>query len=381
MLEGEPMIAFLSFSGGLALLLVAARRVVGASSDLGARLGLNPMVIGVTILAVGTSAPELAVVGQAVVADDTSLAVGSVIGSNIANVLLVLGLAAMLGGLAVGSRVVRFDVPVMLAASIALIVVARDGTLSRYDGLLFISALVAFVTWTVRATRRERTPVAWTPSQPPQSLPRIVLTFVVGIVVIAGSARLVVDGAEGIAVSLSIPPLIVGLTIVALGTSAPEIVTTLVAARAGHHDLAVGNAVGSNIFNILLVLGAAGIAAPRGIPISDDALRLDLPVMAVAALACLPVLAWDHVLRRWEGTLFVAYYLAYVVFLVLDGTGHRAADPFALVVWTFVAPLTVVTIVTVALRRRRHAAVDAQSRNPGQAGALQKSDNRHVSID
>ena len=369
------MSALAEFAGGLLALLVAGHLVVRAASRLGARFGLSPMVIGLTIVAAGTSAPELAVVGQAVAADDTELAVGSIIGSNIANVLLVLGIAALLGAIHVTSRVVRIDVPVMITASTLFLLFALDGTLGRVDGIILFGGLIVFVTWTLRATRRgperpdpevstEAAPSGAGDDPPKGSLLRVALELVAGIAVLAVAARFVVGGAEEIARSLGVPELIVGLTIVALGTSAPEIVTTLVAAFQGRRDLAVGNAVGSNIFNILLVLGAAGMLAPSGIAVSDDALRLDLPILLAAAVACLPILAWDYTLNRWEGAIFVAYYLAYLTFLVLDATGHRAKDPFALIMIGFVVPLTIITAATVIHRQRRHRALATRRARP-----------------
>ena len=365
------MTAVAEFTGGLLALLLAGHLVVRAASALGARLGLSPMVIGLTIVAAGTSAPELAVVGQAIAVDDTELAVGSIIGSNIANVLLVLGIASLLGAIHVTSRVVRIDIPVMIAASALFLLFALDGTLGRVDGVILFGGLVLFVTWTLQATRRRpnrgdveastralsggATDAA--PAGP--SLARVIVELVGGIAVLAVAARFVVSGAEEIARSLGVPELIVGLTIVALGTSAPEIVTTLVAAFQGRRDLAVGNAVGSNIFNILLVLGVAGMLAPSGISVSEDALQLDLPILLAAAIACLPIVAWDHTLNRWEGAIFVSYYAAYLVFLVLDATGHRAKDPFALIMLGFVLPLTIITAATVVLRKRRQRALPA----------------------
>ncbi len=178
-----------------------------------------------------------------------------------------------------------------------------------------------------------------------------------GIAALAVAARFVVAGAEDIAASLGVPELIIGLTIVALGTSAPEIVTTLIAAVQGQRDLAVGNAVGSNIFNILLVLGTTSTLTPGGIGVSEDAVNLDLPIMVAAAFACLPLMAWDHKLDRWEGGVFLTYYGAYLLFLTLDATGHRAKDPFALIMVAFVLPLTAITIATIAYRRRSQIVV------------------------
>jgi len=359
------MLSVISLVGGLVGLFVAGQFVVDGASTIGRHFGLTPMVVGLTIVAAGTSAPELAVVLQSVAADDTELAVGSVIGSNIANVLLVLGLAATFATIHVTSRAVRVDIPIMIGASALLLVMALDGVIERLDGIVLFTVLVCFVVWTLRSAPRlngesadvedpDRSPES--PCQERvQSIGRLVPQLIFGIGGLAIAARFVVSGAEEIATSLGIPELIVGLTIVALGTSAPEIVTTLVAAWSGNRDLAVGNAVGSNIFNILLVFGLSTIVAPDGIPISTDALELDIPVLLAAALACLPFVFWDHKLDRWEGGVFVGYYFAYVVFLVLDGTGHRASDPFAFVMLAFVVPLTALTLAVAVVRHRRHA--------------------------
>lgn len=367
------MSALATFTGGLIMLLVAGHAVVRAASALGARLGLQPLTVGLTIVAAGTSAPELAVVGGAVAAEDTELAVGSIIGSNIANVLLVLGLVACLGTIHVTSRVVRTDIPVMIGASALFLFAALDGSISRGDGVLFLAVLALFIRWTIGAARPEdesgnrsapgnqrrerrstRTPI-W----------RIACELALGITGLTIAARFVVRGAESIAAALGVPELVIGLTIVALGTSAPEIATALIAAARGRRDLAVGSAIGSNIFNILLVLGAIGAVAPDGIALSDDALRLDLPILLASAVACLPIIAWDHKLDRWEGAMFVAYYVAYLAFLVLDSTGHGARDPFALVMVAFVLPLTVVTAATVIDRQRRRAERDGNLCNRG----------------
>lgn len=364
------MIAALTFLAGLGGLLVGGHFVVEGSSRLGARFGLTPMVIGLTIVAAGTSAPELAVVFQSVASDDTELAVGSIIGSNIANVLLVLGLAATYGAIRVTNRVVRVDIPIMIAASVVLLLMSLDGKLSRLDGVVMFGALISFVIWTLRAAPKAGPPPAGLESTAAgRASARIGVTLVRlagGVVALAIAARFVVSGAEDIAVALGVPELIIGLTIVALGTSAPEIVTTIIAALQGRRDLAVGNAVGSNIFNILLVLGATSTLAPDGIAIGTDAVELDLPIMVAAAVACLPMVFWDNTLDRWEGAVFVAYYLAYLTFLVLDATGHRAANPFSVVLLGFVLPLTVLTVIVVALRQRRGTGgtADENAREP-----------------
>ena len=377
-------VAVVTFAAGLVLLLVAGDQLVRAAAALGARLGLTPSTIGLTIVAAGTSAPELAVVFQSAANGDGELAVGSVIGSNIANVLLVLGLVAALGAVQLRSRIVRVDVPIMVIASVALLVLALDGRIGRLDGGLLVAALVAFVVWTLRAEvgASAPPPVAdhrtdpstdpgtdpsdgraaddGEPSAEPAASPRArllgrLVQLAVGIVVLAGGARLVVSGASDIATSLGVPELVIGLTVVALGTSAPEIVTSVAAAARGQRDLAVGNAIGSNIFNILLVLGAVGALGPGPLEISDDALALDLPILVAAAVACLPLVAWDHTLDRWEGVLFLGYYAAYLTFLTLDATGHRAEEAFGLIMGGFVMPLTLITAGVLVARGRAAA--------------------------
>lgn len=347
------------FVGGLLALLAAGHLVVGAASVVGTRLGLSPLIVGLTIVAAGTSAPELAVFAQAIRVYDTELATGSIIGSNIANVLLVLGLAATLGRIHVASQLVRRDIPVMIAASFAFLLLSLDGSLGRVDGLLLIAALIVFVSWTIRVgagedlATSEPAGLGVVVARPGQARIGVTVTrLVIGIAGLVVAARFVVAGAEEIAVEAGVPELIVGLTVVALGTSAPEISTTLIAALKGHRDLAVGNAVGSNIFNILLVVGASAVAS-GGVSIDSHLLRQDLPIMAAAAFACLPIVYWDHELDRGDGATLVAFYGAYLAFLSLDATGHQLAQPFAIAMVCFVVPLTAGAIAIATRRQLR----------------------------
>lgn len=377
------MIATVSFIGGLVGLLVAGHIVVEGSSRLGRLFGLPETVVGLTIVAAGTSAPELAVVLQSVVADDTDLAVGSIIGSNIANVLLVLGLAACFGTIRVTNRVVSVDIPIMIGASAALLTLTLDGNLDRIDGVVLFAALVVFVTWTLRsnhdpgrgaaesAASTDGSTVSGTDGSFATAIASSAGRLIVGIVGLAVAARFVVSGAERIAVELGVPELIVGLTVVALGTSAPEIVTTVIAAVQGRRELAVGNAVGSNIFNILLVLGLSTAVAPGGIAVDRDAVQLDLPIMVAAAIACLPMVLWDRKFDRWEGIVFVAYYVAYLAFLALDATGSPLSQPFSIVMVGFVAPLTVITVIVVVLRQREASAASAMA-DPRPSGEVDR---------
>lgn len=344
-------IASLAF--GLVGLYAAGTFVVKSASSLGARLGLSPLVIGLTIVAAGTSAPEFAVVAQSVAADDTALAIGSIIGSNIANALLVLGCIAVLGAVTLGQRAVRVDMPVMVAASGAFYLLARDGRLDRLDGLLLFSGLIIYVVSTLRSSQTDTAyadeDVAGTVPIAP-TLPKDIAFLIGGIAGLALTARFVVSGAETVALSLGIPELIVGLTIVALGTSAPEIMTSLVAAVKGKPTLAVGNAFGSNIFNILLVLGLSSAITSSGLEIASEAVRIDLPIMIAAAVACLMIVVWDRTVSRWEGAVFLNLYLAYVVFLAVSGTSRDVEVPIGLTVATGIVLAALLVVGNVGVR-------------------------------
>lgn len=335
---------------GFVALVGGAEVLVRGASDIAVRFGLSPVVVGLTVVAFGTSAPELAVGVGSARRGQAGLAVGNVVGSNIANVLLVLGVAAAFGGgLVVAQKIVRIDVPLMVGASVVVLLLSLDERIGRFEGAVLLVGIVAYVTWTVHKARREVTGVADEYSRRFADDDRtplwLELTQVVGgVVALVVGARWLVSSASTIAASLGVSDLVIGLTVVAVGTSAPELATSLVAARRGERDIAVGNAVGSNIFNLLCVLGVTALVAPGGLSVTPDALRLDMPVMVAVAVACLPVFFNGYALKRWEGSVFCAYYVAYLAFLVLDETGSGLRDPFAVVMGGFVVPLTVLTL-------------------------------------
>ncbi len=350
------------FAVGVVALVVGAEALVRGAARLAARTGLSAVVIGLTVVAFGTSAPELAVSLGAALRDEADLAVGNVVGSNIANVLLVLGLSATIGGgLVVAQRIVRIDVPIVLGLSILVFVLGLDNELGRWEGLLFVAMLVGYITWTVVSSRRSTSPSvaeeysealsedtlkassAWTD-----------IGFVLaGLVLLVIGSSALVEAATDLAAALGVSELVIGLTVVAVGTSLPEIATSVLAAARGQRDLAVGNAIGSNLFNILAVLGITAAVSPSAIPIPDGALALDIPVMIAVAFACLPIFWNGYSLLRWEGVLFLVYYGAYIGWLVLDSAEHQAADEYAVTLLGFVVPLTVITLVVLAVRQRR----------------------------
>lgn len=346
---------------GVAGLLVGAELLVRGAARLAARTGLSSVVIGLTVVSFGTSAPELAVSAQAALGGNGDLAVGNVVGSNVANVLLILGTSAVVGGgLLVAQRIVRLDVPLMVGASVLVMVLAADGRIERWGGVVLLACLLAYVIWTVAVARREPDAVTeeYDEALDPASLAAAPLwsdlVMLVGglAVLVAGSDRLVA-GATDLATSLGASDLVIGLTVVAVGTSLPELATSVLAALRGERDIAVGNAVGSNLFNLLGVLGATAVLAEGGLAVSQAARTFDLPVMTAVAVACLPVFFNGYVLKRWEGAVFVAYYVAYVAYLVLDATEHDAVDLVRDAAVLFVVPITVLTLVVVTVQATR----------------------------
>ncbi|AHI29471.1 calcium/sodium antiporter [Marinobacter similis] len=352
--------ALILFISGLVFLVVGAELLVRGASRLAAVLGISPIVIGLTVVAFGTSAPELAVSIKSAWADQAGIAVGNVVGSNIFNVLFILGVTALIVPLTVSQRLVRLDVPIMVALSIVVLLFALDGRISQIDGGLLVIALVVYVGYAIYQSRRESAEVrdeyaAEFPDQSavsPSWLSNVALV-IGGLVLLVLGAGWLVDGAITFARHLGISELVIGLTVVAAGTSLPEVVTSIMAALRGERDIAVGNVVGSNLFNIMGVLGISGLIAPHGIEISAAALHFDIPVMIAVAFACLPILFTGGVVSRWEAVLLLGYYVAYTLYLVLAASQHDSLAPFSNVMLYFVIPLTAITLVTIAVREMR----------------------------
>jgi cation:H+ antiporter len=344
--------AWVAFLGGLALLLVGAEFFVRGSARLAAALGVPALVIGLTVVAFGTSAPEAAVGVQSVLHGQADIGLGNVIGSNIANVLLILGLASLISPLPVSTRVVRVDVPVMVGFSLLLWALCLDGEIGRGNGLSLLALAVIYNIWLVTSARRDaaRLGSMSRPRGRPVSSSLFVVAGLMGIIVGAGW---LVDGAVRLAHSFGLSELVIGLTVVAVGTSMPEIATSVVAGLRGQQDIAIGNAVGSNVFNILMVVGLTATLSPRPIPVNPAVLSFDLPIMVVVAVACLPIFFSGYRLARWEGLLFLFYYVAYTAYLVLRANEHAGLEGFSLVMSYFVVPLTAVTLIVLAYRSWR----------------------------
>ncbi len=314
---------------GLALLVLGAEGLVGGGVRLARRLGVSPLVCGLTIVALGTSSPELAVGLGAVYSGSGDVAVGNAIGSNIFNTLCILGVSALITPLLVQGEVLRRDVPVMLAASFAPLVVGFDGNISRLEGVLLFAGLLAYLAWLIRIARRnpDAVEVDDVANKPiPAGVGPIVwdvARVVGGFVLLAVGSDLLVDSASTIARAAGVSELVIGLTIVGAGTGLPELATSLLAALRGQRDVAVGNVVGSNIFNVLGILGVSAAFAPGGVglDIADTVLSVDLPVMILAAVACLPLFFTGGRISRPEAVLLLAAYVLYVVGTVLEARG------------------------------------------------------------
>lgn len=338
---------------GFALLLGGAEALVRGAARVSLLLGLPPLIVGLTVVAFATSSPELAVSVRAALWGDggSEVAVGNVVGSNIANVLLVLGASAAITPLAVSRQLIRVDVPVMIASSVLVWAMSADQVVRRWEGAVLLAGIVVYSVFTVRAAKKEplnveEVPQHWVPPRT-QRHPWVwaLLLLLGGLAVLLTGARVLVSSAVALARVLGISELVVGLTVVAVGTSLPEIATSLVAAVRGERDMAVGNAIGSNIFNLHSVFGLAALVAPGGLTVVPGALHFDLPVMVAAAVACLPIFFTGRLVSRWEGLLFLGYYAAYVTYLLMRSTEHDLLPAFSRVFSLFVFPLTAVTLL------------------------------------
>lgn len=367
-------IALAAIVGGVMLLVVGAEALVRGASRLASAAGVSAVVIGLTVVAFGTSAPELAVSVGAALAASGDVAVGNAIGSNVFNVLAILGVAAVFGGLVVHQRIVRLDVPLLVAVTAGVWWLSANRQLSRGEGVLLVAGIIAYTVFSYVAGRREEPEVVAeydeafgvdaTPRRVWPGAVGMVLSGLVGLVV---GAQLLVYGATSLAAALGVPDLIVGLTVVAAGTSLPELATSVIAARRGERDIAVGNVVGSNLFNLLAVLGAAAIAG-GGIVVPDAVVTGDLPVALLVTLVALPALASGLAVQRWEGVLLVAGYVGYVTVLVLAGVASPAAPAAQtlLLVGLGALALLLAVIGVISRRRVRAGGEEAAARRPPQ---------------
>ncbi|MDO9215735.1 MAG: calcium/sodium antiporter [Lacisediminimonas sp.] len=351
----------LLFISGLIGLVAGAELLVRGASRLALSFGISPLVVGLTIVAFGTSAPEMAVSTAAVLNGQTDIAIGNVVGSNIFNVLFVLGVSALIMPLVVNIQLIRQEVPIMIGASLLLLVLGLDGRLGFLDGAILFALLIAYTVFLIVQSRAETrsaqdeyaaelqpaAPGGWDARLPVQ-----LLLIAAGLGLLVLGSDWLVTASTLFAKALGVSDLVIGLTIVAAGTSMPEVATSVMAAIKGERDIAVGNVVGSSTFNILGCLGLSGlVSGDPGLLVPAAILHFDIWVMIAVALACLPVFMTGREIARWEGGVFVLYYAAYVTYLILAAQQHGALGMFSTAMMSFVIPITVITLVVVLLRR------------------------------
>lgn len=350
----------LMFIGGLVALVLGAGWLVRGAAKLALSFGISPLVVGLTVVAFGTSAPELAVSAGAVLDGKVDIAIGNVVGSNILNVLLILGASAVITPLVVHLQLIRQEVPIMIAASVALLLMMLDGVVATWESALLVGAMVIYTVFLVWQSRRQSASAdaefegevdlnsTWDRHWSVQ-LGLILL----GLVALVTGSHFLVEAAVTTAKQWGVSDVVIALTIVALGTSLPEIATSVTAALKGQRDMAVGNVVGSNTFNILGCLGISGMLSTSGLVVAESVIHFDAWVMLAVALACLPIFISGREIARWEGGVFLLYYAAYTAYLILASQAHDALQQFSAVMLYFVVPLTVITMAVSLFKHRR----------------------------
>lgn len=303
---------------GLGVLVVGAEFLVRGAVALAEVARISPLVVGLTVVAFGTSAPELAVSSISSLKGDSAIALGNVVGSNIFNVLLILGISAVIVPLSVSRQLIRLDVPIMIAVSCLVWLASLDGSIGRVEGGIMFVAFVVYTGFLIRSGRRElaqETGEATVDSKP--TAKKLVLDVgLLGLGLLVWGARLLVDSATTIAQSLGVSDIVIGLTIVAAGTSLPELATSVVAATKGQRDIAVGNVVGSNIFNLLMVMAIAAILSKSGVPVASEVLWFDLAAMVLAAILCWPIFLSHASVSRGEGVVMLFVYAVYTLLMI-----------------------------------------------------------------
>lgn len=349
-------LVFLLF--GLVLLTGGAELLVRGAASAANMLGVPSLIIGLTIVAYGTSAPELSVSVVSGMQGKADVALGNVVGSNIFNVLFILGLSALISPLVISSQLIRMDVPIMIGVSALVLLMSLDSRIGRIDGLVLVAVLIGYTFCLFYFSRNQAVADGMDGRVNQQvnvfSVPKLMMNIIfilAGLGLLVWGSNWLVDAAVTIAMYFGIPELIIGLTIISIGTSLPEVATSVTASLRGERDIAAGNVIGSNLFNLMGVLGITAAVSSTGVPVPEAAVSFDIPVMTAVAVACLPVFFTGSLISRWEGTMFLGFYVAYTLFLLLSITNHSYLHEFSAAMFIFVIPLTVITLITFSLRQ------------------------------
>jgi cation:H+ antiporter len=358
------------FIVGLAALVIGAEVMVRGASRLAFTLGISPLVIGLTIVAFGTSSPEVAISVQSALAGQADISIGNVIGSNVFNIFFILGVAAMIRPISIAEQLIRLDAPIMVGVSLLTYLLAvADGLISHLDGAILFGLLIAYVVFSLIKSKAEGKEVQdeygkeYAVKEPEggKSIAKNLALIGAGLAMLALGADWLVEASVTFAKALGVSELVIGLTIVAAGTSLPEVATSIIAALKGEGDISAGNVVGSNIFNLLGVLGIAALVAPESIAVSQQALTFDLPVAVFAALVTLPVFFVDNNISRLEGFLFFAYFAAYNAYVVMRAMSSPLLGTFNAVLTAYV-PLTFFLLLALALRHHMKQAAESKTK-------------------
>lgn len=317
---------YFSVIGGLILLVIAGDKLVDGSVAIAERFNISKLVIGITVVSIGTSAPELVVGIDAALSGAVEIALGNVVGSNIANILLVLGIPALFYPFSCDDGEIRHSLFYMMFATLLFIMLSYYGPLHIWQGVLMLTLLAIFLFYAVKRAKNnakilkhdkdfaERALEDIGPqTEKSPHFSKVIITIVLGLAGLVFGAHILVDGAVIIARTVGIPEAIIGLSIVAIGTSLPELVTSIMAARNKHGDVAMGNIIGSNLFNILAIMGVTSLVAPVTIP--EQFFRIDFPILLVTSLMLIPLAMGKIKINRLTGIVFTLFYIAYLLFL------------------------------------------------------------------
>lgn len=331
---------------GLVALIGGAELLVRSASRLAVTAGISKLVIGLTVVAFGTSAPELAISIQAGVNGQTDIMVGNIIGSNLTNILLILGLSALIIPLKVHKTLIKVDLPFLIAITLLVYILSLNGFFTIWECLLLTIILVVYLLYLFRQKGDIEIPLADEETKTRQSVPKNMLLLVLGFAGLILGARWIVSSAIIFAEIAGVSELVIGLTVVAIGTSLPEIVISLLAAFKGEKDIAVGNIIGSNILNLLAVLGVSGMFIPDAIPIQQSLISVDLLLLIGATILCFPIFYTGRRIVRWEGAMFLVLYIAYLLYQFLIASDHEVVDVFIALMLYFIFPMILLLVTT-----------------------------------
>jgi len=349
--------------GGLVALVVGGEFLVRGATGLAVAAKVSSLVIGLTVVAYGTSAPELVVSIQAAASGSPEIAMANVVGSNIFNLLFILGICGLIAPLAVSSQLLRIDVPVMIFASILVWIFALPGKIAPWQGVALLTIIIGYTTYIVRQSRKETRKVKAEYDKALKDEKEEVAKFPIwlsllfvalGLVVLVMGARWLVDGAVSLARRFGVSETVIGLTIVAGGTSLPELAASAVATMRGERDIAIGNLVGSCISNLLVILGVAPLMS-GGLAIAPQLLQIDIPVMVAAAVACLPLFFVGLKFGRGEAALFLIAYVSYAAYLVLLATSSAQIAGYERMMFTIVLPVGVALLLWIIWGKQKNA--------------------------